>query len=464
VSRAGTSQAATARSATSRSVALLALVEIDRGARANVALPRLLRESGLSGRDRAFATDLVYGTVRLRRACDWLADRHVRRPLDPDVRAAVRLGTYQLVFLGTPAHAAVSATVAEVTGPGRSVVNAVLRQVAEDLAAGSPTWPDVATELSYPEWIVSRLEDDLGPAAALAALREMNRPAPMTTRPDGYAQDLASQWVAAAVALGVGDAPAALIADLCAAPGGKATAMGYGCRAGHIAWPLRRGDRSAAGGGDAGAGRGPEGAGDGGRGPGGGDDASQAPGPAAAPESELARPLVVAGDVDAARSRVVAASAARLGLANVHAVVADARRPPLRAAHFDRVLVDAPCSGFGVLRRRPDARWRIRPDDVTRLAGLQRQLLEAALPLVRPGGLLFYSVCTLTRAETAAIDQWLARSHPEVRPVRPALGPAWEPAGRGARLLPQAAGTDGMFLLALRVGDGAPAGSASEGR
>jgi 16S rRNA (cytosine967-C5)-methyltransferase len=443
------------RSATSRSVAILALVEIDGGARANEALPRLLRESGLSGRDRAFATELVYGTVRMQRACDWLADRHVRRPLDPDIRAAVRLGTYQLAFLGTPPHAAVSATVAEVTGPGRGVVNAVLRQLAEDLAAGSVTWPDVATELSYPDWIVSRLEDDLGPAAALAALREMNRAAPMTTRPDGYAQDLASQWVAAAVAVGVGGAPAALIADLCAAPGGKATAMGYGYRDGQIAWPVRRGDRPAA---DGGASR------DAIRRPGGDGEDSPAPGDPVAPASELVRPLVVAGDLDLARSRVLAASAARLGVGNVHAVVADARRPPLRAARFDRVLVDAPCSGLGVLRRRPDARWRVRPDDVTRLAGLQRQLLEAALPLVGPGGLLFYSVCTLTLAETAAIDQWLARSHPEVRPARPALGPAWEPAGRGARLLPQAAGTDGMFLLALRVEDGPPAGSGAGGR
>jgi 16S rRNA (cytosine967-C5)-methyltransferase len=130
--------------------------------------------------------------------------------------------------------------------------------------------------------------------------------------------------------------------------------------------------------------------------------------------------------------------------------VADACLPPLRPGSFDRVLVDAPCSGLGVLRRRPDARWRIQAADVPRLAALQRRLLAAALPLVAPGGLLVYSVCTLTLAETAGIDRWLAKAHPEMTPVAPPGSP-WERVGRGARLLPQTAGTDGMFLLMLRT-------------
>jgi 16S rRNA (cytosine967-C5)-methyltransferase len=131
--------------------------------------------------------------------------------------------------------------------------------------------------------------------------------------------------------------------------------------------------------------------------------------------------------------------------------VADAARPAFRPGAFDRVLVDAPCSGLGVLRRRPDARWRIQVADVPRLAGLQRRLIEAALPMLRPGGLLVYSVCTLTKAETAGIDRWLATAHPELQPVLLQLAPAWQQVGRGARLLPQTAGTDGMFVLALRV-------------
>ena len=119
----------------------------------------------------------------------------------------------------------------------------------------------------------------------------------------------------------------------------------------------------------------------------------------------------------------------------------------MRARTFDRVLVDAPCTGLGVLRRRADARWRVVPADVEALAALQRRLLDAAIPLLKPGGTLVYSVCTLTAAESTGIDAWLADAHPELAPLPPP-GPPWEPAGRGARILPQTAGTDGMFVLA----------------
>jgi 16S rRNA (cytosine967-C5)-methyltransferase len=368
-------------------VALDALIAIDGGARANVVVPDLLDRSSLAERDRAFVTELVYGTSRMRRACDWLAVRHARGSLDTEVRAALRLGAYQLVWTRVPPHAAVSATVDEVRGPGRSVVNAVLRRVAAGLERGPLTWPDPATELSYPDWIVARLSRDLGPAAARESLLAMNEPAQATYRKDGYVQDPASQMVAAHVGAGAGD----LVLDLCAAPGGKATAMATG-------------------------------------------------GPA----------LVVAADISPARSALVAANATRTGADRVVTVVADGTVPPFPPGSFDRVLVDAPCTGLGVLRRRPDARWRVQPADVSRLAGLQRRLLAAAVPLVRPGGLLAYSVCTLTTEETRVVDGWLARRYPAMAPAPPPAGP-WEPAGRGALLLPQAAGTDGMYLLTLRA-------------
>jgi 16S rRNA (cytosine967-C5)-methyltransferase len=134
----------------------------------------------------------------------------------------------------------------------------------------------------------------------------------------------------------------------------------------------------------------------------------------------------------------------------VATVVADGRDPPFRPGSFDLVLVDAPCSGLGVLRRRPDARWRIQPGDVERLAGLQRRLLGAARPLVATGGVLAYSVCTLTTAETAAVDKWLAREMPDLAP-RPPPGSLWRPAGRGALLLPQDDDTDGMFMVTLQA-------------
>ncbi len=373
------------RPPTARRVALDCLVAVDAGGRANVVVPQALDGTQLEERDRALVTELVYGVCRMRRACDWLVDRYVRGPTDAPVRAALRLGAYQLVWLRVPTHAAVAATVEEVTGPGRGLVNAVLRRVAADAERGVPHWPDPATELSYPDWIVARLAADLGPDRARAALEVMNTPATVTSRADGYIQDRGSQLVAAAV----GARPGERVLDLCAAPGGKATAMAY----------------------DAG--------------------------------------LVVAADIDPARAAVVAANAARLGV-GVCTVVADGTVPPWSPHTFDRVLVDAPCSGLGVLRRRPDARWRLQADDLPRLAQLQRRLLEAAMVLVRPGGILVYSVCTLSLIETAAIDRWLSTDHPQLRPLPPPGAP-WETAGRGAQLLPQTEGTDGMYLLKLRV-------------
>ncbi len=375
-----------ARERSARGVALRALMEIDAGARANRIVPDLLSESGLDARDRHLVTELTYGSCRMQRACDWLTGRYSRGRLDPQVRSALRLGAYQLGWTRIPTHAAVSATVAEVQGPGRSVVNAVLRRVAGDVDRGLVTWPDAATELSYPDWVLERLSRDVGRPAALEALRTMNEPAAATMRPDGYIQDPASQMIAAHLRPLAVDGP---LLDMCAAPGGKATGL-----AGHG--------------------------------------------------------LVVAADLSEGRARVVAENAARLDTIGLDTVVADGTAAPFRAASFGLVLVDAPCSGLGVLRRRPDARWRITPGDIDRLAALQRRLISSAAELVRPGGVLAYSVCTLSVTETAGIDNWLRRESPALRPLPPP-GPPWEPAGRGALLLPQTAGTDGMFLLVLRV-------------
>jgi 16S rRNA (cytosine967-C5)-methyltransferase len=365
-----------------RQLAVDALVRVEQGAYANLLLPQMLSKSDLDERDRAFATELVYGVTRMRRACDWLVDRFVLRDVDPVVRNVLRVGAYQLVFLDTPPHAAVATTVDLAPRRARGFVNAVLRRVA---AAGPPDWPDSAVRLSYPDWILSRLSEDLGAPVALAALEQMNRPPKVTVRPDGYVQDRASQWVAEFATGTAGD----LVVDVCAGPGGKAT------------WVAASGARR-----------------------------------------------VVALDVLPSRAALVAANASRLGAANVLPVVADGASPPLRPGSADCVLVDAPCSGLGVLRRRPDARWRIQPDDLPGLVALQRRLLDAAASLVRPGGRVVYSVCTLSACETSGIDEWLAASHPELV-AQPPAGPPWEEVGRGARLLPQTEGTDGMFVLAL---------------
>ncbi len=177
-------------------------------------------------------------------------------------------------------------------------------------------------------------------------------------------------------------------------------------------------------------------------------DLCAAPGGKATLMAQAEPSLVVAGDLSGARAGLVAGNARRLGRSEVALYVADGRRPPLRPGSFDRVLVDAPCSGLGVLRRRPDARWRVSPQDVDDLVVLQHQLLDAAADLVRPGGTVVYSVCTLTDAESTGIDAWLGEHHPELEAQSPPASP-WEPLGRGARLLPQTIGSDGMYVLRL---------------
>ncbi len=370
-------------SASIRSARALALTALDRvdpgGAYANLLLPELLARSGLEPRDRHFVSELVYGTTRMRRACDFLVDRFLTRELDPSVRNALRLGAYQLHFLGQAPHAAVSETVEVAPRAARGLVNAVLRRVADNPVI----WPDEGTRLSYPDWVVTALSADLGEPDAIAALEVMNTAPTVTEREDGYIQDLASQWVAESVEAQPGER----VADLCAAPGGKSTLL------------------AATG------------------------------------------AFVVAGDLRPGRVELIRAnerSAAPLSI-----VAADVLRAPFAPASFDRVLVDAPCSGLGTLRRRPDARWRIDADAPARLGTLQRLMVDAAVELVRPGGRLVYSVCTLTDAEGRAVDEHLSAARPDLIAEPVPDGP-WRPHGRGARLLPQSAGTDGMYLLRLR--------------
>ncbi|MEP6623940.1 MAG: transcription antitermination factor NusB [Acidimicrobiia bacterium] len=431
---------------TSRAVAIRALLRIEDGAFANVALPALLRESKLVVRDRAQVTEWVYGTVRWQRTLDHFlvpsVDRRIAK-LDPPVRAALRLGAYQL-WSGIAAHAAVGETVSAVTQVApraKGYVNAVLRK----LAGNGPPWPlpdgDDATAIgvrsSLPDWIVDLLIADLGTRDAAAVTAAVNEPGVVTLRvnplrgtaagveaeleaagifvsrgellpdallvtgagdlgalaciADGRAtpEDQASQAVAALL----GAAPGERVLEIGAAPGGKTTAI-----AEHL------GDRG----------------------------------------------LVVGLDRHEGRTRLISTASRRLGLESVAAIVADGAELPFRDGAFDRVLVDAPCSGLGVLRRRPEARWRLQPEMVAELARLQPALVEAAARVVRPGGILLYSVCTLTRAETVAVDEWARAALPAFTALDIAGSP-WTKVGRGARILPDVADTDGMYVLALRA-------------
>ncbi len=355
-----------------RSVAFEALRTIEHeGGYANLVVPKLLADSGLDTRDRGFVTELVYGSTRMRRACDFAVDRFLARPPEPELRTILRMGAYQLLFMRVPTHAAVGETVNLAVGKWKGVSNAVLRKVA----GNPPVWPDLATELSYPDWIVERLTRELGADDARSTLVAMNQAAVVTTRDDGYIQDASSTWVADLVEARPGE----LVLDLCAAPGGKSTRL-----------------------------------------------AAQGA-------------TVVAVDLHPYRARLVRQNAKRLQL-DVMSIVADGTAAPFRPGSFDRVLLDAPCSGLGALRRRADARWRMTPNDIDELVVLQRRLLDAARVLIRPGGTLVYSVCTLTAAESIDLDDG---SWPELAaPAEP-----WRPYGRGARVLPHDAGTDGMTIL-----------------
>ena len=286
-----------------------------------------------------------------------------------------------------------------------------------------------------PDWIVERLVRDLGAEAARRVLEAANQPGGLTLRanprrgtPDALIAELTEAGGRvergrlvpdALLVQGVGDP-----ARLAAVRDGRATPQDQSSQAVAALVGARPGSACS----------------------------RSAPRPAARrPRSR--RPWTTRGPSSRSISIRIAcvlitAAAARLGLGSVRPLVADGRRLPVPDASFDRVLLDAPCSGLGVLRRRPDARWRGTVARIDELAQIQRDLLTAAAAAVRSGGRLVYSVCTLTAEETSAIDAWAAVALPELD-AAPPPGPPWSPVGRGARLLPQDAGTDGMYVLSF---------------
>lgn len=367
-----------------RRVALTLLRRIeDEGAFANLVVPSTLDRSDLSRSDRAMVTDLVYGTTRLRRACDALVDRHISSPPDAATRRILRLGAYQWGWGGVPAHAAVHETVSLAPRRVRGFVNAILRRTVEGPPPSDLKWPSLASQLSVPDWIYDLYVDEVGAEAAVASLARMNVPPAPVVRDDGYVQDRASTWVAAAV----GAQPGELILDLCAAPGGKATAL------------------AAAG------------------------------------------ATVVAADLRTQRAGLIAENAQRLGFSSdqLSVIAADGTLPPFAESQFDAVLLDAPCSGLGALRRRPDSRWRVEPRDVDVLSSLQQALIDSATTLVKPGGRFVYSVCTINASES--IDHGMPSGW-EVDDAPPEG--QWQRFDHGWRVLPHDADTDGMVLMRYR--------------
>ncbi len=439
----------------------LAAVEEDSGY-ANLVVPRLLGQAGLGGRDAAVVTDLTYGTLR-----GWQTYRSVlqacsNRPvdsLDPDVRRILLLGVHELFGQRRPGYAVVDRTVAltrTVVGHRPTgFVNAVLRQVAARTAQAwlSALAPDprvdplgaLAVRHSHPRWVVeafaaalgsdlTRVEsvlaaDNAPPRVVLAArpgrvtvadlLHEGAEPGrwaptaavlpggvpgriPAVRSGDAGVQDEGSQLVALAFAhAGRGPVPGEpggeRWLDLCAGPGGKAALL-----AGLV---HERGAR------------------------------------------------LVASDLHEHRARLVGQSLSG-GPGPWAVLTADAGRPPWPPATFDRVLLDAPCTGLGALRRRPEARWRRQESDVRVLAQLQRSLLRSGLAALRPGGLLAYVTCSPHPAETVDVVESVLAEQPGAR-LEPAswLHERVPDARRGpyCQLWPDVHGTDAMFLALVRT-------------
>ncbi|MFT3914092.1 MAG: transcription antitermination factor NusB [Anaeromyxobacteraceae bacterium] len=404
-----------------RKVAFEVLRRVEEGgAYASRALDAALGAAGaLDPRDAGLATELVYGTLRRALTLDAALAPHANRPLasaDPAARVALRMGAYELLFLRTPPHAAVgeAVTLARGVDHGRAsgFVNAVLRALARkpELPAPPPLDADpaghVAAAESLPRWLAEEWVAWLGPEAALALAAAMNRPAPLTVRSTG--RDALVERVQAA---GLSIAPtrwspvgatlaSGSVAELARAAGelvfqvqDEAAQLVSLLAAGDL-----RGQRARV------------------------LDACAAPGGKAFHLAELLGPgsEVVAVEVHPRKADSLAREAARRGL-NVRVVQADASQPlpGLEEGSFDAVLVDAPCAGLGTLRRHPELKLRRKPEDLPRMAAVQRAIAERCARYARPGAPVTYAICSLSRAEgpevtASLVAQGFRRAPPPV--------------------------------------------------
>jgi len=427
---------------------------------ADLTLGAALDRSRMEPRDRAFATDLVYGTLRWRGRIDHLIEARVprgTRKIPPAARAALRVGAYQILFSrSVPPRAAVDETVRAMQALDLphlgGFANAVLRRLARE--RDELVYPDPRTDPighaaafhAHPPWIVERAFETLGEEDALGFLEADNALPPLALRVHrGRAtpEDLLAWLSAAGFSASRGRyAPDAVVLD--------ARAPVAGLPGFEEGWFVVQDEASQLVGMLAGAQSGERVL-----------DLCAAPGGKASQLAQEVGPAgeVVAVDVHAGRLSIVESLCARLGLTNVRTVVADAREiAGLGLAPFDRVLVDAPCTGLGVLRRNPDARWRVKPDAPARLARLQREILEAARGALRPGGTFVYAVCTFTAEETVGVVSDLLAGHGEVvlEGAGKTLGEGLaevvsrEPCGEVLRTWPHRHGTDGFFAARFR--------------
>lgn len=435
-----------------REAAVVVLSRADRGAAfANLLLRSVLDRARLSEVDAALATELVLGVLRHLRRVDWTLEaalRHGVADLPPRIRAVLRTAVYQLLFLPRiPVHAAVDEAVRLARLHGHAgttrLTNAVLRRIAAQGERALPAGPPaerIAVEHSHPRWLVDRWIARWGEAETEALCRANLSPPPATARvntlrwspteavehlrsagvtvaptalPEGVhlagsfperARLVEAGWLtmqdlgAMLVTHVLDPRPEETVLDGTAAPGGKTT---------HIA--ERMGDRG----------------------------------------------RIVACDVHAGKLRRLSARVSAMGITIVEAHHRDARElGRAMPAASDRLLLDLPCTGLGVVRRRPDIKWRVRPGDLPAMAALQGALLRGAIAALRPGGILVYSVCSPESEEGPDVVAAFLREHREVELEGFALPEPLRSAGGAtgtALLLPHRHGTDGFFIARLRV-------------
>jgi 16S rRNA (cytosine967-C5)-methyltransferase len=422
------------------------LLRVEEGAYASVLLASRAEE--LKPADRALCHELVMGVLRRQLWLDRLIEYYAKRKiteLDVAVRVALRLGIYQLRFLSrVPASAAVNESVnlvhfARLRSAG-AFVNAVLRRATREPGANPASnihdpIERLSIVTSHPAWLIDRWTKAFGFEEAEAFARANNEPAPVAfrivvNRAQGdvcerlrqsgaelapsevvrgawrivgggslltelaaagqvYIQDEASQLVAEVLDVRSGQ----LVLDLCAAPGSKATQIA---------------------------------------------------------DSTHDSATLVAADVHGHRLRTVVSSAKLHGLDSIRCVALDGLRPlPFPQSAFDRVLVDAPCSGTGTLRRNPEIRWRITPADIENLCGRQRRLLSNAARVVKPGGRLVYSTCSVEPDENEAVVQTFLENNQHFRLGELALDTSLMTTSGAARIWPHRQATDGFFICAF---------------
>ncbi len=425
----------------------------------NLVLPPLLRARGLRDRDAAFATELVSGTIRRQGLYDAVIAANVDRPLskvDAGVLDALRLGTHQLLSMRVPTHAAVGTSVdlvrAKVGHRPAGFANAVLRKISRFDLDG---WirrvaPDPGTDPvgfaslahAHPRWVVEAFTEALGARSGeLDELLVADNDAPRVTLVARPGRASVAELVEAggeasvrspyAVTLAGGD-PAAIPA----VAEGRAGVQDEGSQLVALALaaaPLEGGDRRWL-------------------------DVCSGPGGKAALLAALAGEggaRLLAAERQPHRSALVAAATASSSNGLLGVVTADGTRPAWAPATFDRVLVDAPCSGLGALRRRPEARWRKAATDLDGLVPLQMSLLDAALDATRPGGVVAYATCSPVLAETAGVVSAVLADRDDVAiedaaPLLPGIEDAAGPLPGTVQLWPHRHGTDAMFLAVLR--------------